>query len=285
MKFLGTGAGEGIPNPFCTCRICENARRVKGKEVRTRSSFMLSDKVIIDIGADFFAQALSNDVCFADVEHVLYTHMHHDHMNYNMIWERFVRREGGANPLNIYVVEDAYNFFSEHYANTPVTEGKKEYLLPNNANVIKLNFEKKYKIDNFTVTPLKGAHNTLFEKNSANYLIEHNNKKLYYALDSGYFLEETFSKLKDSKLDIFIGECTFPVENNCENINKSVHMNLSICIKNLDRLYEINAITKDTKIYLSHIASMGMTHEEIKGYFSKLNRDYTVQVAYDGLNI
>ncbi len=281
MKFLGTGAGDGIPNPFCTCRICENARRVKGKEIRTRSSFMLSDMVIIDIGADFFAQAILNDVCFADVEHVLYTHMHSDHMNYNMIWERFVRQEGGVNPLNIYVAEDAYNFFSQYYTNTPVTEGTEEYLSPKNVNIIRLNFEEKYNIDNFTVTPLKGRHDTAFEKNSANYLIEYDGKKLYYALDSGYFLEETFDRLKDSELDVFICECTFPVENG----NCSVHMDLSTCIKNLDTLYEINAITKDTKIYISHIASVGMTHEEIADYFSKLNTDYNIQIAYDGLNI
>ena len=54
MKFLGTGAGEGIPNPFCTCRICEYARKHGGKDIRTRSSFMLDRHTIIDMGADFF---------------------------------------------------------------------------------------------------------------------------------------------------------------------------------------------------------------------------------------
>ena len=57
MKFLGTSAGEGIPDPFCTCPICENARRVGGKELRTRSSFLLDEETIIDLGADYFAQA------------------------------------------------------------------------------------------------------------------------------------------------------------------------------------------------------------------------------------
>ena len=32
MIFLGTGASEGIPNPFCRCRICETARKMGGKE-------------------------------------------------------------------------------------------------------------------------------------------------------------------------------------------------------------------------------------------------------------
>ena len=30
IKFLGTGAAEGIPSTFCNCKICEYARRFKG---------------------------------------------------------------------------------------------------------------------------------------------------------------------------------------------------------------------------------------------------------------
>ena len=42
MLFLGTGAAEGIPTPFCRCRVCENARKKGGKEVRMRSGFRVS---------------------------------------------------------------------------------------------------------------------------------------------------------------------------------------------------------------------------------------------------
>ena len=30
IRFLGTGAAEGIPAPFCRCTVCENARKVGG---------------------------------------------------------------------------------------------------------------------------------------------------------------------------------------------------------------------------------------------------------------
>ena len=39
MQFLGTGAAEGIPSPFCRCRVCENARKVKGKEILLRKAY------------------------------------------------------------------------------------------------------------------------------------------------------------------------------------------------------------------------------------------------------
>ena len=37
LKYYGTGGGGGIPEIFCDCRVCRNAREVGGKEIRTRS--------------------------------------------------------------------------------------------------------------------------------------------------------------------------------------------------------------------------------------------------------
>ncbi|MDY3723971.1 MAG: hypothetical protein SO003_01205 [Candidatus Borkfalkiaceae bacterium] len=32
IKYLGTGACEGIPSLYCKCFVCENARKKLGKE-------------------------------------------------------------------------------------------------------------------------------------------------------------------------------------------------------------------------------------------------------------
>lgn len=37
IHFLGTAASEGIPNPFCRCAHCQQARILKGKDLRTHS--------------------------------------------------------------------------------------------------------------------------------------------------------------------------------------------------------------------------------------------------------
>lgn len=95
MRFLGTGAGQGTPNPFCSCHVCENARKIGGKEIRTRSSFRLNDRVIIDISADFVAQAAFYHENFYKLEHVLYTHSHSDHFNFMSIWERKKKTQQG----------------------------------------------------------------------------------------------------------------------------------------------------------------------------------------------
>lgn len=284
MRFLGTGAGEGIPNPFCKCRVCANARMRKGKEIRTRSSLLLDEKTIIDIGADFFAQSFLYDVCFADIEHVLYTHMHDDHINYTMIWERFVSHSGSSKPLNIYIVDEAYKFFTDFYLISPLTLGREDYLGENRINIIRLEFNKSYNIGGRTVTPVRAAHSTSFEANGSSFLIEKDDLCIFYALDSGYFTEEAFDMLKNKRLDILICECTFPSID--AGMNKSSgHMDIQMLIKTLDRLYAENAITADTDIYISHIGSSGMTHEELADYFSSLDKNYKLIAAYDNLEI
>ena len=54
IKFLGTAAAEGIPALFCDCRVCQNARRVGGKEIKTRSQAIVDDKILIDFPADTY---------------------------------------------------------------------------------------------------------------------------------------------------------------------------------------------------------------------------------------
>lgn len=284
MKFLGTGAGEGIPNPFCNCKICENARKVKGREIRTRSSFMLSRDIIIDIGADFFTQSFLHDVSFVELKHVLFTHMHDDHINYTAIWERFASRSGNDKPINIYFVGEAYKFMTDFYLISPVTEGRELYFSSGNIKMIRLEFDEEYEIGKFKITPVRASHSTVFEKNGSNFLIKENGRKLYYALDSGYFIKSAFDMLKGIQLDILICECTFPTTEETVDVS-SGHMDIKMCLKNLDKLYRINAITEKTQIYLSHISPMGMTHKELSEYVAGIDRKYKIQVAFDGLEI
>ncbi len=283
MKFLGTGAGGGTPNPFCRCRICENARKFKGQEIRTRSSFLFDDKMAIDIGADFFAQSFLYDACFAEIEHVLYTHMHDDHINYTMMWERLVRRSNEHHTLNVYLVGDAYRFITDFYMTSLLTKGCETCLAPENINIVKLNMNSEYRINNCIVTPVKALHETSFEKNGSNFLIKKEEKKLFYALDTGGFSDEALELLRGTDLDVLITECTFPSENYIrENCG---HMDLTLFLKNADILYSIGAISKNTRVYISHIEAMGMTHKELCIYMENINRPYKVQTAYDNMEI
>ena len=48
LVFYGTSAAEGIPSPFCSCSVCENAAGSR-KEIRRRSMFRINEEVCIDL--------------------------------------------------------------------------------------------------------------------------------------------------------------------------------------------------------------------------------------------
>ncbi len=283
MKFLGTGAGEGTPNPFCTCHVCSAARRDGGREIRTRSSFLLDERTIIDLGADYFAQTIMHRLNLEGLTDVLFTHTHDDHFNYTLIWERIVRLAGGEQPLNLYFTDEAVDFMEKFYYHTPVVTSPERNM--KGINIVKLNFGETVKIGPYTVTPFRGHHGTPFEKNSANYLIEKDGKKLYYAVDSGFYSEETFAALAGQKIDTFIMECTVPNIEKTVMTENSWHMDFFLCLKTLDLLYRSGAITEKTEVYFTHISPNGATYAELCERVASLDLPYHITVAYDGLEI
>ncbi|MBC8597138.1 MBL fold metallo-hydrolase [Qingrenia yutianensis] len=291
MRFWGTSAGGTIPAPFCRCRVCENARKVGGKEIRLRSAFRIDKKIMIDIGEDFAAQAARLNDDLYDTEHFLFTHPHEDHFNYMMFWLRYVASDRPPEkPISVYFVGNSFDIVDKLLYSTPLIINKDaEYMSEKNVKFIKLDFLKWYKINDIEVMALKAHHSTAVCENGANYLIKlKNGKIMYYALDSGYYLDETFEVLKNFKLDILVGECTFPEEHIKDENGRyfcPVHMDLTSCVDTLDKLYTIGTVDEKTQIYLSHIEAKGLCHSELEEYFSKLERNYSVKIAYDGLSI
>lgn len=74
LTILGSGASEGVPVPFCRCRVCT------GGEVRLRTSYHLEVspgcQLLIDLGPDFRAQQLQHGF---DFTHCFLSHDHFDH--------------------------------------------------------------------------------------------------------------------------------------------------------------------------------------------------------------
>jgi len=77
LRFLGTGASDGWPNPWCTCRSC--AAAVADGVLRGQTSALLDDRLLLDIGPDGPRAAARFGVSLADVDVVCVTHPHPDH--------------------------------------------------------------------------------------------------------------------------------------------------------------------------------------------------------------
>jgi phosphoribosyl 1,2-cyclic phosphate phosphodiesterase len=103
IHFLGSGASEGIPNPFCRCDLCRRVRQIKGKDVRTHSSVIIDDVLLIDIAPTFSHQILRDGVDACAITDLLFTHTHPDHFNVAELTNRMEGfGHGQQHPLNIY---------------------------------------------------------------------------------------------------------------------------------------------------------------------------------------
>ncbi len=67
ITFLGTAAAPSMPIPFCTCQVCADARRVGGKNLRRRSSLMINDDLLVDIGPDIATASFEYGLSLAGV--------------------------------------------------------------------------------------------------------------------------------------------------------------------------------------------------------------------------
>ena len=91
LTFLGTSAAEGVPSLYCDCETCEKTRILKGKNIRKRSSLLVNDDLIIDMGPDLYAACSKNNIALNKVEYALITHCHFDHFYPENIEVRYRR--------------------------------------------------------------------------------------------------------------------------------------------------------------------------------------------------
>jgi phosphoribosyl 1,2-cyclic phosphate phosphodiesterase len=97
VTFLGTGTSTGVPVPTCLCEIC---RSQDPKDTRLRPSVLLrwdGATVLIDTSTDLRQQVLR--LGLRDIDAVVYTHAHADHVFGLDDLRMFNWRRGGAIPV------------------------------------------------------------------------------------------------------------------------------------------------------------------------------------------
>ncbi len=283
-QFYGTSAAEGIPAPFCRCKNCTQAREKKGKYQRKRSSFRLSDSIILDLGADAVTQSFDYGD-FVDIDHVLVTHTHDDHLNPHMMMEAFWGSRCGYRntPLHYYFTEQAYEIVDQWRKNSWILKG----MVPGweKENIIefhKLHYGQRVEIGGLGITPFRGNHVGNMRETSALYLIElPDGRTLFYGLDSGTYFPETIEALKPHRIDIFVSECTGGTQ---PSPPESTHMNLDKVHILVETLLEQGTLHKGSVLYLTHI-NHHTGHDEVEEGVRRLGFPIKTHVAYDGLKI
>ena len=150
LTFLGTGTSQGIPMIACDCEVCTSA---DFRDKRTRSSIYLQTeekKVLIDTTPDLRFQLLREKI--TQIDSVVYTHAHADHILGLDDLRRFCEMENRAMPL--YGSKEALETLSRIFFYAFNGENRfKGYVHPEPIVV-----EKAFSLGDLTFHPLEVPH-------------------------------------------------------------------------------------------------------------------------------
>ena len=282
MRIIGSGSAEAIPSPMCACPICRTARERGGKDVRSRSCFRVNEAVQIDFGPDAFYHSvvLKNDL--TTVTDFLITHTHEDHMAFAQLDVRALAIRGAEKPVRVYASRAGCEWLRRACAPYRYAALLYEPLY----RLVPVDYGVPFTAGGLHVTPLKGNHRGYGEdESSVNYLVAlEDGKTLFYASDTGYFLEETFEALRGVKLDYLVVEGTFGDLPEFLDEKTDGHMGYAGVLAVTRRLLGQGTLGENSKVAVTHISHrQSMNHDGIEAYFDARDAGVKILVGYDGM--
>jgi phosphoribosyl 1,2-cyclic phosphate phosphodiesterase len=257
-----------MPAVFCNCETCKEARRLGGKNIRTRSQALVNDELLIDFPADTYFHFLTNGIEGDQIRYLLVTHPHSDHL-YPAEFE--MRRSPFAHQmrkktLDVYCGAGAIRSIEQ---------------IPNvkNVDLHKLTAYQPTAFGDYTVTALPARHMDDPSEEPFIYIIEGKDATLLYANDTGYFFEEVFDYIEKEKLffDCVSFDCTH-VDLPCSD--RDGHMGIDNNLRVNARLEKIGATSEKTVKIINHFSHNG---NPLHHRLEELVRPYGWLVSYDGL--
>lgn len=288
LRFLGTAAAEGFPDPFCDCESCREARARGGQSLRRRSSALLDDVLLIDPGPDLLAASLADGFSFVNLRYCLQTHEHDDHLDPLHFFARSpVCSVVGHGRLEYLATEGA---LSKAAAALGIT-APGGFLDPTTATRWNLTARvaepfSTYEVGPYTVRTVAAAHDP--KLTCLLYLIERDGRCLFYATDTGEIPEPTWDHLEalardGLRVNVVAMDHTFGMQGRVTG-----HMNWEQFTEQVARMRQIGLLADadgplpGARVFAHHIAHHSHPcHEE----FSAFAASHGYEVAYDGLTV
>lgn len=235
---LGTGSADGWPNPFCDCAFCAWARAAGA--VRTTTSVLVDDVLLLDCGPDNPRQAARAGRSLAAVRTVLVTHAHHDHLDPAALLAR--SWAGAAGPLRV-VGPPSVVRACEHWVgpSDPVS-----FVAVAPGDVLDL--------DGYSVRVLAAAHDVGADELTRDAVLYDvagpDGRRLLYATDTGPLPDAALAAVEGAAYDLVLLEETF----GRHTAHGTGHLDLATFPRELARLRAAGAIAERTDVVAVHLS-------------------------------
>lgn len=278
--FLGTAAFEGYPDAFCACVNCQHARALGGRSLRKRSSVLINDDLLIDLGPDLMAAAQMHDFTLAGLRYCLQTHEHADHLDPSHFLSRSPSYEVPDAPhLHFYATQGALDGALRSIGPHPFTDAPDGSRVSESLN---LSVHAVAPFQTFAVGPYR-VHSVWATHDPSIValldVIERDRRTLFYGTDTGPLPEATWSALRDGRhrFNLIMLDHTFGL-----STRASGHLNREQFLEQIARMHNEGLLAEDARIFAHHLAHhSNPVHPALVAIAGE--RGY--EVAYDGLTV
>jgi len=278
ITFLGTAAANAFPEAFCKCRNCARARLLGGASLRKRSSALINNDLLIDLGPDIMSASQLHGCSLTDVRYCLQTHPHADHLDLSHLLSRSPAfGVVGAPVLEFYASRETTMRAAETFARDLAGYS---LLSPQAEKELNLRIHQVQPLEFFTV----GRYSVMaFPANHAPgigamlYSIATEGRTIFYGTDTAALLEETWQAFRRHRFqfDLVILDHTYGPEQ-----PSSDHLSAYQVIDHTKRLRAEGMLNPQGRVLATHIAHEGNpAHEDLVRFAGQ----HGYEVAYDGL--
>lgn len=276
IQYLGTGAAERVPAIFCNCAICKNARKVKGREIRTQTQVLIDEgKLMIDFPGDSYLHLLKYQLNYNDLRYLLITHWHSDHFYpEDLAYRMQGYSQGLINPLTIFV-----NSFTKKFMERALT--LEEQTDPKRLQIQEIRAYDPFQAGKYRIFPLPAQHGH-FQGDATVYAIQdpEQNKTLLWLHDTGYPTTATWDYLVAEKLKFDLVSMDGTSQTLPQQIK--MHMNWDLNLRLVSEMKERGLTKPKTQFVVNHFShNGGKSYEQMV----KIANPYQIMISYDGLTL
>ncbi len=274
LTYLGTAAAEGWPAVFCNCEYCLRAKKLGGKNIRTRSQALINDDLLIEFNSDTYSHMLNNRLDISKVRFCFITHSHLDHFQPTDL----VFRENNVYSHNMAVKT------IKLYGNKAVNEKYKRFFnavgseeRPPMAEIFEIKPYEKVSVGDYEITPLPANHAE--GEDAFVFLVENGGKALLYLHDTGLLSDEVYDYLKANgvRADLISYDCTYVALR-----SGGGHLGLDSVPEVRKRLEDIGVSHEKTISVVNHFSHNGkLLHDELCAEAEKIG----CMTSYDGFTV